>query len=86
MKRIHFRAATLLAVAFASAAPADEPEIPAFKAYDLLTYTLVTHDEYTASQVPGQTARIDAFLTQQLATPVLHFEERVVVDRALGRT
>jgi len=70
MKRIHFRAATLLAVAFASAAPADEPEIPAFKAYDLLTYTLVTHDEYTASQVPGQTARIDAFLTQQLATPV----------------
>jgi hypothetical protein len=46
------------------------PEIPAFKSYDMLTYTLVTHDEYTASHIPGQTARIDAFLTQQLATPV----------------
>ena len=51
-------------------APAQVPEIPAFKSYDLLTYTLVTHDEYTASHIPGQTARIDAFLTQQLATPV----------------
>jgi hypothetical protein len=51
-------------------APAQVPELPAFKSYDMLTYTLVTHDEFTAAHIPGQTARIDAFLTQQLATPV----------------
>jgi hypothetical protein len=63
--------AALAASLFAAAASgAAEPELPAFKAYDQLTYTLVTHDPYTASEIPGQTARIDAFLTQQLATPV----------------
>jgi len=63
-------AAAFAACLFAVAASSEVPEIPAFKSYDMLTYTLVTHDDYTASQVPGQTARIDAFLTQQLATPV----------------
>ncbi len=70
MKRIPIRAAAVLAVAMSCVASAAEPEIPQFKAYELLTYTLITHDDYTASQIPGQTARIDAFLTQQLATPV----------------
>jgi hypothetical protein len=62
--------AAFAASLFAAAASAADPELPAFKSYDQLTYTLVTHDKYTASEIPGQTARIDAFLTQQLATPV----------------
>jgi len=70
MRRIAIHAATVLAIAISCVASAADPEIPQFKAYDQLMYTLVTHDEYTASQIPGQTARIDAFLTQQLATPV----------------
>jgi len=48
---------------------AAEIKVPAFKSYDQLTYRLVTHDAFTASHIPGQTARIDAFLSQQLATP-----------------
>lgn len=52
------------------AANAGEVEVPALKSYDTLLYRLVTHDEYTASHIPGQTARIDAFLAQQFATPV----------------
>ena len=63
-------AAALAACLMAGAANSEVPEIPAFKSYEMLTYTLVTHDDYTAGHVPGQTARIDAFLTQQLATPV----------------
>src|SRR5262245_20825082 len=62
--------AAFAASLFAAAAGAAEPELPEFKSYDLLTYTLVTHDKYTASHIPGQTARIDAFITQQLATPL----------------
>jgi hypothetical protein len=63
-------AAALFAAMVALAASAAELDIPEFKSYEQLTYTLITHDEYTASQIPGQTARIDAFLTRQLATPV----------------
>ena len=70
MKRNPIRTAAVLAVAISCVASAADPEIPQFKAYEQLTYTLITHDKYTASQIPGQTARIDAFLTQQLATPV----------------
>lgn len=51
------------------AAEAGDIEIPQFKAYEQPTYSLVTHDKYIASQVVGQTARIDAFLTQQLSMP-----------------
>ena len=57
------------AASMALAANAGEVEVPALKSYDTLLYRLVTHDEYTASHIPGQTARIDAFLSQQLATP-----------------
>lgn len=57
------------AASLALVANAGEVDIPALKAYDTLPYELVTHDAYTASEIPGQTARIDAFLRQQLATP-----------------
>ena len=70
MKRSPIRVAAVLAVAFSCSASSGDPDIPAFKAYEQPTYTLVTHDQYTASEIPGQTARIDAFLTQQLAMPV----------------
>jgi hypothetical protein len=70
MKRIPMRAAAVLAMAISCVASAADPEIPESKAYELLTYTLVTHDKFTASQIPGQTARIDSFLTLQLATGV----------------
>ena len=69
MTRSPIRAAAVLAVAFSCSASAGDPEIPVLKAYEQPTYTLVTHDEYTASEIPGQTARIDAFLRQQLAMP-----------------
>ena len=61
--------AALAASLCAAAASAAEPELPAFSTYEQPTYTLVTHDPYTASHIPGQAARIDAFLTQQLAAP-----------------
>ncbi len=69
MKKLQGVAACVASLCAAAASAADV-ELPAFKAYDQLTYTLVTHDQYTASEIPGQTARIDAFLTQQLVTPV----------------
>jgi hypothetical protein len=69
MKKLQGVAAFAASLLAAPASAADG-ELPAFKVYQQLTYTLVTHDPYTASEIPGQTARIDAFLTQQLATPV----------------
>jgi hypothetical protein len=69
MKSSPIRAAAVLAVAFSCSAAAGDPDIPAFKAYEQPAYTLVTHDQYTASEIPGQTERIDAFLRQQLAMP-----------------
>jgi hypothetical protein len=65
-------AAAMLATWAAStalAAGAGELDIPKLRTYEQPTYRLVTHDEFTASHIPGQTARIDAFLSQQLATP-----------------
>src|SRR5688572_32333746 len=69
MKKLQGVAAFAASLLAAPASAADG-ELPAFKAYEQPTYTLVTHDKYTASEIPGQTARIDAFLTQQLAIPV----------------
>ncbi|HET9475031.1 MAG TPA: hypothetical protein VFO82_14125 [Steroidobacteraceae bacterium] len=68
MKRSLMHAAAVLVVALSGVSSASEPKIPEFKAYELATYTLITHDRFTASQIPGQAARIDAFLTQQLNT------------------
>jgi hypothetical protein len=57
-----------LATLFAGAADAREPNVRGFKAYALPAYTIITHDESSARQVPSAVAKIDSLLAAFLQT------------------
>jgi hypothetical protein len=59
-------ALALMVVAKVATAGVPAPEVDGFKAYELPAYTIVTHDEGNARQVPRVAAQIDVVLAKLL--------------------